>query len=144
MQEALAFARPMGNIGRSRRLRRTAMRGTRSSDAEMLPGPYFYRQTALSDCVSHSSMASHPALRPMVIPMAGIVIGTAGRGIQATSPAVQFDVQSGAYASSSEVIREAVRDWSAKWMQQRGDIATLKARPCPSSWCNFGCGPGPS
>lgn len=36
-------------------------------------------------------------------------------------------VQSGAYASGSEVIREAMRDWSAKWMQRRGDIATLKA-----------------
>lgn len=36
-------------------------------------------------------------------------------------------VQSGAYASVSEVIREAMRDWSAKWMQRRGDIAKLKA-----------------
>lgn len=36
-------------------------------------------------------------------------------------------VESGAYASGSEVIREAMRDWSAKWMQRRGDIATLKA-----------------
>ncbi|MDP9592096.1 UNVERIFIED_ORG: antitoxin ParD1/3/4 [Shinella zoogloeoides] len=36
-------------------------------------------------------------------------------------------VASGAYASGSEVIREAMRDWSAKWLQRRGDIATLKA-----------------
>jgi len=36
-------------------------------------------------------------------------------------------VESGAYASGSEVIREALRDWSAKWMQRRGDIARLKA-----------------
>lgn len=36
-------------------------------------------------------------------------------------------VKSGAYASGSEVIREAMRDWSAKWMQRRGDIVTLKA-----------------
>ncbi|KQV33346.1 MULTISPECIES: type II toxin-antitoxin system ParD family antitoxin [unclassified Rhizobium] len=35
-------------------------------------------------------------------------------------------VQSGAYASSSEVIREAMRDWSAKWVQRRGDIETLR------------------
>lgn len=36
-------------------------------------------------------------------------------------------VASGAYASGSEVIREAMRDWSAKWTQRRGDIAKLKA-----------------
>ena len=36
-------------------------------------------------------------------------------------------VQSGAYASSSEVVREAMRDWSAKWLQRRGDIAKLQA-----------------
>jgi antitoxin ParD1/3/4 len=36
-------------------------------------------------------------------------------------------VQSGAYASSSEVVREAMRDWSAKWLQKRGDIAKLQA-----------------
>lgn len=36
-------------------------------------------------------------------------------------------VQSGAYASGSEVICEAMRDWSAKWMQQREDIAKLRA-----------------
>ncbi len=37
-------------------------------------------------------------------------------------------VESGAYASGSEVIREAMRDWSAKWAQRRGDILTLKAK----------------
>ncbi|WP_105401399.1 type II toxin-antitoxin system ParD family antitoxin [Neorhizobium sp. T7_12] len=36
-------------------------------------------------------------------------------------------VQSGAYASGSEVVREAMRDWSAKWMQKREDIAKLRA-----------------
>lgn len=35
-------------------------------------------------------------------------------------------VGSGAYASSSEVIREAMRDWSAKWQQRRGDIQHLR------------------
>jgi antitoxin ParD1/3/4 len=34
-------------------------------------------------------------------------------------------VESGAYASGSEVIREAMRDWSAKWLQRRGDIQRL-------------------
>lgn len=36
-------------------------------------------------------------------------------------------VNSGAYASGSEVVREAMRDWSAKWMQKRGDIVKLQA-----------------
>lgn len=36
-------------------------------------------------------------------------------------------VQSGAYASGSEVVREAMRDWSAKWVQKREDIAKLQA-----------------
>lgn len=36
-------------------------------------------------------------------------------------------VNSGAYASGSEVVREAMRDWSAKWMQKRDDIAKLRA-----------------
>jgi len=36
-------------------------------------------------------------------------------------------VSSGAYASGSEVVREAMRDWSAKWMQKREDIAKLRA-----------------
>lgn len=36
-------------------------------------------------------------------------------------------VRSGAYASGSEVVREAMRDWSAKWLQRRGDIARLQA-----------------
>ena len=35
-------------------------------------------------------------------------------------------VASGAYASGSEVIREAMRDWAAKWAERRGDIANLK------------------
>jgi antitoxin ParD1/3/4 len=35
-------------------------------------------------------------------------------------------VRSGAYASSSEVVREALRDWSVKWLQKRDDIARLK------------------
>lgn len=35
-------------------------------------------------------------------------------------------VESGAYASGSEVIREAMRDWSAKWQQRRGDIQRLR------------------
>ena len=36
-------------------------------------------------------------------------------------------VSSGAYASGSEVVRDAMRDWSAKWMQTREDIAKLRA-----------------
>ncbi|MCY1667360.1 ribbon-helix-helix domain-containing protein [Rhizobium sp. SL86] len=36
-------------------------------------------------------------------------------------------VSSGAYASGSEVVREAMRDWSAKWIQKRDDIAKLRA-----------------
>lgn len=36
-------------------------------------------------------------------------------------------VNSGAYASASEVVREAMRDWSAKWMQKRDGIAKLRA-----------------
>lgn len=36
-------------------------------------------------------------------------------------------VESGAYASSSEVIREAIRDWSAKWESRKGDIERLRA-----------------
>ncbi|MBY2987948.1 type II toxin-antitoxin system ParD family antitoxin [Rhizobium leguminosarum] len=35
-------------------------------------------------------------------------------------------VGSGAYASVSEVIREAMRDWSAKWQQRSGDIKKLR------------------
>ncbi|MBA1348325.1 type II toxin-antitoxin system ParD family antitoxin [Rhizobium leguminosarum bv. viciae] len=35
-------------------------------------------------------------------------------------------VKSGAYASSSEVIREAMRDWSAKWETRKGDIQRLR------------------
>jgi antitoxin ParD1/3/4 len=36
-------------------------------------------------------------------------------------------VNSGAYASGSEVVREAMRDWSVKWIQKRDDIAKLRA-----------------
>ena len=36
-------------------------------------------------------------------------------------------VESGAYASGSEVIREAMRDWAAKWTERRGDIPRLRA-----------------
>jgi len=36
-------------------------------------------------------------------------------------------LNSGAYASGSEVVREAMRDWSAKWMQTREDITKLRA-----------------
>lgn len=35
-------------------------------------------------------------------------------------------VASGAYASGSEVIREALRDWSAKWQSRQNDIAHLR------------------
>ena len=35
-------------------------------------------------------------------------------------------VSSGAYASSSEVIREAMRDWSAKWETRKGDTERLR------------------
>jgi antitoxin ParD1/3/4 len=35
-------------------------------------------------------------------------------------------VSSGAYASSSEVIREALRDWTAKWENRKGDIERLR------------------
>jgi antitoxin ParD1/3/4 len=36
-------------------------------------------------------------------------------------------VNSGAYASGSEVVREEMRDWSAKWIQKREDIAKMCA-----------------
>jgi antitoxin ParD1/3/4 len=35
-------------------------------------------------------------------------------------------VESGAYNSSSEVIREAVRDWAAKWETRKNDIERLR------------------
>ncbi|MGO4134259.1 type II toxin-antitoxin system ParD family antitoxin [Rhizobium brockwellii] len=35
-------------------------------------------------------------------------------------------VGSVAYASASEVIREAMRDWSAEWQQRSGDIEKLR------------------
>lgn len=36
-------------------------------------------------------------------------------------------VESGAYASSSEVVREALRDWSANWLTRRADLEKLRA-----------------
>ncbi len=35
-------------------------------------------------------------------------------------------VESGAYNSSSEVIREAVRDWAAKWEGRKNDMERLR------------------
>ena len=35
-------------------------------------------------------------------------------------------VESGAYASSSEIVREAMRDWSAKWATRKNDIQHLR------------------
>ena len=35
-------------------------------------------------------------------------------------------VESGAYASSSEIVREAMRDWSAKWATRKNDIHHLR------------------
>ncbi|SCB40553.1 ribbon-helix-helix domain-containing protein [Rhizobium hainanense] len=35
-------------------------------------------------------------------------------------------VESGAYASSSEIVREAMRDWSAKWASRKNDIQDLR------------------
>lgn len=35
-------------------------------------------------------------------------------------------VASGAYATGSEVVREAMRDWAAKWVQRRDDLADLR------------------
>ncbi|CUA98301.1 type II toxin-antitoxin system ParD family antitoxin [Pannonibacter indicus] len=39
----------------------------------------------------------------------------------------QADLLREAVASGGEVIREALRDWSAKWAQRRGDIGHLKS-----------------
>lgn len=36
-------------------------------------------------------------------------------------------VDSGAYASGSEVVREALRDWSEKWIEKRDTTARLRA-----------------
>ncbi len=36
-------------------------------------------------------------------------------------------VQSGAYASGSEVVREAMRDWSEKWIEKRETADRLRA-----------------
>ena len=35
-------------------------------------------------------------------------------------------VESGAYASSSEIVREAMRDWSAKWATRKNDIEHVR------------------
>lgn len=35
-------------------------------------------------------------------------------------------VSSGAYATGSEVVREALRDWAAKWVQRRDNLADLR------------------
>lgn len=35
-------------------------------------------------------------------------------------------VESGAYSSSSEVVRDAIREWSAKWDARKGDIERLR------------------
>jgi antitoxin ParD1/3/4 len=39
---------------------------------------------------------------------------------------VRAAVDSGAYASGSEVIREAMRDWTAKWEVRTDDIERLR------------------
>lgn len=39
---------------------------------------------------------------------------------------VRAAVDSGAYASGSEVIREAMRDWAAKWEIRKDDIDRLR------------------
>ncbi|PWC85423.1 CopG family transcriptional regulator [Azospirillum sp. TSH100] len=45
----------------------------------------------------------------------------------AMAAAVKGAVAGGDYASSSEVIREALRDWAAKRALQRQEFASLKA-----------------
>ena len=35
-------------------------------------------------------------------------------------------VSSGAYATGSEVVREALRDWAAKWAQRKNDLLDLR------------------
>ncbi|MBB4007248.1 ribbon-helix-helix domain-containing protein [Allorhizobium taibaishanense] len=39
---------------------------------------------------------------------------------------VRAAVDSGAYASGSEVVREAMRDWAAKWEIRKDDIDRLR------------------
>jgi antitoxin ParD1/3/4 len=39
---------------------------------------------------------------------------------------VRAAVESGAYASGSEVIREAMRDWTAKWEVRKDDIERFR------------------
>lgn len=41
--------------------------------------------------------------------------------------AVRDAVEQGGYASTSEVVREALRDWSAKRTAQQRELAALKA-----------------
>lgn len=36
-------------------------------------------------------------------------------------------VETGAYATTSEIVREAVRDWSAKWEARQADARRLSA-----------------
>lgn len=45
----------------------------------------------------------------------------------AMAAAVKGAVQGGDYASSSEVVREALRDWTLKRAQQRHELAALQA-----------------
>ena len=45
----------------------------------------------------------------------------------AMAAAVKGAVAGGDYASSSEVIREALRDWAVKRARQRQELASLKA-----------------
>lgn len=40
--------------------------------------------------------------------------------------AVKEAVNSGAYASSSEIVREALRDWMHKQQLRQGELATLR------------------
>ena len=40
---------------------------------------------------------------------------------------VKGAVEGGDYASSSEVVREALRDWKAKWALRLHELAALKA-----------------
>lgn len=40
--------------------------------------------------------------------------------------AMRHTVEDGEYASASEIVREALRDWSRKRDQERRDLATLR------------------
>jgi antitoxin ParD1/3/4 len=39
---------------------------------------------------------------------------------------MQEAVQSGAYANDSEIVLEAISDWSTKWEARKGDVQTLR------------------